>query len=98
MKRTNFDVSLVFNGLRITEVIIDQHYRVNHPDMSDDIILELIKKLHRLNLKPTAIKGEFSYYVVQPLYWNERPYRIIVMLEQRCQYIGVINAFRIKEN
>jgi hypothetical protein len=45
-------VSLVFNGLRIDEVIIDQHYKLKHPEVSDRVILKLIIQLHNLVLKP----------------------------------------------
>ena len=97
LKRTNYIMSLVFNGLKIDEVIIDPHYKINHPEMNDDLILELVKKLSRLKLKPTSIRDDFYYFVEDPLYLDEKPYRLIITLEQGCHYIGVVNAFRVKE-
>lgn len=90
-------MSLVFNGLRIDEVIIDQHYKANHPEMNDYIIMSLIKELDGCSRKPERIDIKYSYFVEEPILLHLKPYRLIMVLEKGKQYLGVINAFRVKE-
>jgi hypothetical protein len=90
-------VSLVFNGLRIDEVIIDQHYKLKHPEVSDRVILKLIIQLHNLVLKPSELKNEFLYYMEEPIFLDDKPYRLVFVMEKNKNYLGVINAFRIQE-
>lgn len=97
MKRTIYHVSMVFNGRKISEVVIDQHYRIKHPDINDDLILKLVLMLHNLNLESSKDNGDFSYFVHEPIYWMNKPYRLIVLLEVNANYLGVINAFRVRE-
>ena len=97
MKRTSYHVSMVFNGLEISEIVIDQHYRLNHQEMTDDLILKLVSILQFLNLEASKTCGNFSYYVHEPIYWMRKPYRLIVVLENGCNYLGVVNAFRVQE-
>ncbi len=97
LKRTSYHVSIIFNYFDITEVIIDQHYKINHPDMNDDLILKLVKGLDGLAIMPVKTKGSFNYYVLEPFFLFKKPYRLIILLEENTFYIGVVNAFRIKE-
>lgn len=52
--RTTYKVSMVFNECKIEEVIIDQHYKINHSEMTDYVILGLVKALNGLTLNPTS--------------------------------------------
>lgn len=88
---------MIFNKRKINEVIIDQHYKINHPEVSDQIILKLVKKLDGKNREHEANSSGYLYYVEEPIYLNEKPYRLIFMLENKKNYLGVINAFRVKE-
>lgn len=44
--RNEYEKSVRFNGLDLSEVIIDQHYKENHSEMSDELILGLVDQLH----------------------------------------------------
>lgn len=41
--------------------------------------------------------AQFTYFVAEPIFHNSRPYRLIFLVEKGSSYIGVINAFRVKE-
>lgn len=95
--RVKYDLSLRFRDIDIKEVIIDQYYNIKHFDVSDWIILELVKTLHNKTYEIKAETEIFTYFVAEPLYYNQKPYRLIFLLERDCNYIGVINAFRTQE-
>ena len=95
--RIRYDLSLRFRGIDIKEVIIDQHYSEKHFDVSDWIILELVKTLHNKSVEIKTKNEKFIYFVAEPLIHNLKPYRLIFLLEKGNTYIGVINAFRIQE-
>jgi hypothetical protein len=95
--RTTYCVSTVLNNKLFTEIIIDQHYKFKHPDINDELILKLVKLLNGLKLTPTVNNKKFAYFVLDPHYLNKKPYRLIITLEEGFDYIGVINAFRVKE-
>lgn len=97
MKRVSYHVFMLFNDHKINEVIIDQHYKLKHPEMSDDLILKLVSKLNGLNLEVNEVNDPFSYFVEEPVMLENKPYRLIVMLEKNQNYLGVINAFRVRE-
>jgi hypothetical protein len=88
---------MLFNGHKINEVIIDQHYKLKHPEMSDDLILKLVNELNRESRLHTHANGNFLYYVEDPIFYNGKPYRLIFLMESGYNYIGVVNAFRVKE-
>ena len=95
--RIKYDLSLRFADVDINEVIIDQYYSYKHYDVSDWIILELIKNLHNRKSSNKTENERFEYYVEEPVFHNDKPYRLILVMEKGFNYIGVINAFRVKE-
>lgn len=95
--RVSYDLSLRYRNVDINEVIIDQYYSDKHFDVNDWIILELVKTLHNKTYEVKAENNNFTYFVAEPLFYNSKPYRLIFLLEKGCNFIGVINAFRIQE-
>lgn len=95
--RIKYDLSLRYRDVEIAEVIIDQYYTEKHFDVSDWIILELVKTLHNKTYEVKAENGSYTYFAAEPLFHNHKPYRLIFLLEEGCYYIGVINAFRVQE-
>ncbi|MBC7540379.1 MAG: hypothetical protein H7281_16265 [Bacteriovorax sp.] len=96
MKRARYTISLKIENKVIDEVIIDQHYRVKHPELSDWIILELVRNLNFKELDLDITQDKFQYFTVEPIFYRERPYRLILVLEKESSYIGVVNAFRVQ--
>lgn len=95
--RIRYDTSIRFRDIDINEVIIDQHYNQKDFDVSDWIILELIKELDGEHPYIETVTEQFSYFVAEPVFHLSKPYRLIFLIEKGSSYIGVINAFRVKE-
>ncbi len=95
MKRREYDVCLVFNGIEITKVIIDSHYELKHADsINDEIILALVKQLDGLKFPPENVKQPYSYFSLDKLELNGRFYKLVWLLEDHQIYIGIVNAYR----
>lgn len=55
-----------------------------------DIFVKLVKVVLWLDLNT-----EFSYFTVEPVLREEKPYRLILLLCFSDDYLGVINAYRV---
>ncbi len=98
MERPEYTLKITINGRILSRVVIDQHYRLKHVDsMNDEIILELIKTLDGKKFAPEKVHGEHEYFAVEPIYRLKKPYRVILVLCVSDDYLGVVNAFRVKE-
>lgn len=95
--RARYDISIRFRDIDFNEVVIDQHYSQKHFDVSDWIIIELIKELDEEHPYIESVNEPYTYFVVEPIFHNKKPYRLIFLIEKGARYIGVINAFRVKE-
>jgi hypothetical protein len=95
-ERNEYALRLVINGFRLNRVVIDQHYRVKHSESVNDVlILELLKDLDGGVFPIEAMRGDFQYFTVEPVFRENRPYRLILLLCIGESYLGVVNAFRV---
>jgi hypothetical protein len=97
VNRARYETKLKLLGVEINEVIIDPHYKINHLYMEDWIILELVKRITKEKLIQQSENENYQYYVFEPIVYNQKPYRLVVVLETGCNYLGIINTFRVKE-
>ena len=95
-ERPEYKLQLVVNRQDVNRVIIDQHYKIKHPDVTDEIILELVKELDGGSFPVEEIDGEFRYFRVEPVYHDDKPYRLVLLICITDDFLGVINAFRVK--
>ena len=93
--RREYPHALTFNRRRFNRVLIDRHYEDNHPDMSDQTILELIKAQDGTEQEPAAERNGFLYFKIEDR-WQGKRYRLILTYGED-DFLGVINAFRVKE-
>ncbi|MBA2405330.1 MAG: hypothetical protein H0V66_11210 [Bdellovibrionales bacterium] len=96
MRRFEYEFDLRFNDRIISKIVIDQHYKKSHPEMSDELILELVKSLNSDKADFESEKGDFEYFKKDPLLYNDRTYRLVFLIHKWENYLGVINAFRVK--
>lgn len=80
------------NGRNINKVVVDQHVR-KHPDITDDMILDLVRTLDGGEFRPDAVSPPFEYYVILE-YLVDKQYRMVWLLEENQIYIGVITVYR----
>lgn len=96
-ERTSYPMDLVVNGRQIDEVVIDPHYREKHPDITDALILDLVKGLDGREFQVQERDGEWEFFMLDRI---EHPlgsgklYRLVWCLHDSCLFLGVINCFR----
>jgi hypothetical protein len=95
-ERRKYPLTIHFNARRFERVEIDPHYEENHPDMTDQIILELVKLLDGRASERIEEDSQGFFYCARELYWHGKPYRIVLTYTDE-NFLGVVNAFRVKE-
>lgn len=63
--------------------------------MADNLILETIKTLDGHYFFPITEDAKYQYFKVEPVLYNEKPYRLIFLLYIHEATLGVINCFRV---
>lgn len=89
-----YEIPVIFNEEHFNEVWIDPHYEEKHGDsMNDELILNL---LARVSGKPWASQMEsrgFRFFEVD-LDFNNKLYRLIIVIPPNGSYLGIRNAYR----
>jgi len=87
----------MFNYQRFTELVIDPHFEEKHSSsISDELIIELVKKLDGKFIFPEKVSAPFSYFVEDKVEHSGKLYKLIWLTEDKQIYIGVVNAYRRK--
>jgi len=95
-RRTEYELLIEINGRKLTCIVIDQHYSIKHAEsINDELILDLVKSIHGEVFDIDSEKGQFQYFVAEPVMNQTRPYRLIMLMCICDDYLGVINAFRV---
>ena len=84
--------TITINGRRISKVIVDPHVN-KHKDITDDVILDLVRELDGAEQRPDETKTLFEYYVSRIQIYDKQ-YRLVWLLEDNQLYIGIVTAFR----
>ena len=50
-----------------------------------------------LEFEPEDSQESYEYFVIEPVFYKKKPCRLIVTTHKEDDFIGVINAFRVKE-
>ncbi|MGK5086190.1 hypothetical protein WDW86_01420 [Bdellovibrionota bacterium FG-2] len=93
--RRSHPLTVLFNDRRFLRVEIDPHYETKHPEMTDQIVLELIKQLDGKTSPAVDEDNGFKFFVEHPSFQGKL-YRIILTYSEE-EFLGVVNAFRVKE-
>lgn len=95
MKRSEYEISITVNGLKIERVIIDPHYKERHSSViNDELILKLVKTLDGEYYDFVDEKLPFRYFVKDDVELDDKFYRLVWLIEEGELYIGIVNAFR----
>lgn len=93
--RPEYALRLSINEREISRVLIDQHYRDKRSDLNDQKILEMVKTLDGQNFPIETVRGGYEFFRVEPVYFGEKPYRLVLVLYLSDDFLGVVNAFRV---
>lgn len=94
--KTEYELNILINEKKVTRVIIDQHYKIKHNELNDDDILNLVKKIDGKTFLIEDEKDGYEYFSVEPIFLEDRPYRLILLLYVFDDFLGVVNAFRVQ--
>ncbi len=94
--RKQYYLNVTINGNILSRVIIDQHYKEKHTEVTDEIILGLIREINGGNYDIESEANGFQYFTVEPVLYDEKPYRLILLLCIHDDFLGVVNAFRVQ--
>jgi hypothetical protein len=100
MERTVYRKNLIFNNRPFSRVVISQHYKVKHGDLDDRRILELVQTVAGQVFDVDCVRLEdgivYEFVVVEQVVWQKRFYRLIFVVPDTEDYLGVVNAFRVR--
>lgn len=92
-------INIIFNGIRFNKLVISDHFEAKHDDHIDDLDIKGLVELLDEDFRPLGELDEGFYYIaLEGLLIEARPYRLVLCLPEDYEYIGVINAFRVKES
>ena len=84
---------LVINNRVIQRLIIDPHVDRHADHIDDDLIKQIVRRLHGGAYRPVKQEDGFSYFATK-VEISERWYKLIWLLEKDFLYIGVITVFK----
>ena len=92
--RRAYVLRLEVNSRQVNEVVIDPHYQTKHADISDALILELVKRLAGKEFQADERDGEWEFFMLDRIEHQSKQYRLVWCMRDECLFIGVINCFR----
>lgn len=95
-KETLLIRAISINGIRIDRIVIDEHIR-KHPDISHDVIIDLVRMLDGTENFPDDVDQDFEYFVSH-LILSDKSYKLVWLLESNQVYIGIITAHRTRRS
>lgn len=82
----------MINRRKVSAIVLDPHIK-KHPDITDEVVIELVRLLAGTESDPVTVDRDFEYFV-SFLSFNGKGYRLVWLLERGKVYIGVITAYR----
>ncbi len=82
------------NGRQINEIAIDPHYEEKHPDIHDELILNLVSVLNGNHYQAEERHEDWEFFSLDRIEYREKRYRLVWCMRDECNFIGVINCFR----
>lgn len=77
-------------------MVIDSHYEEKHREsISDEIILALVNSMNGGVYEAHRADEEgFQYFATEPHFYEGKPYRLVWLLPDEGNFLGVINCYR----
>lgn len=96
MSRSTYRESVTINDHRFSHILVDQHYREKHSELNDLLIVELVASLDGQSFDVEMHRPPYEYFSVEPVPHGLKHYRLVLLLCREENYIGVVNAFRVR--
>lgn len=89
-----YGVVIRLNDILFGEVWIDSHYEEKHSEsINDELILSLLRHLSGQVFTPNSQVNGYSYYVID-VYFQMKPYRLVLVIPDHHNYLGVRTVYR----
>lgn len=88
-------LNLEVNGYQFSKVDINHHYLEKHPDITDELILELLKLfVDKKTFQPDKLTTD--YFVLEKILHQNKKYKLVWQIENKTSLI-VVNCYRIRK-
>ena len=93
--RKTYPLSLEINGYQFSEVVISWHYKQKHSDITDELILELLKLfVDEKTFQPDKLTAD--YFVLEKILHLGKKYKLVWQIKHKTSLI-VVNCYRISK-
>lgn len=90
-----YALNIEVSGFHFLEVDISQHYQKKHADITDELILELLKLfVDKRTFQPDKLTDD--YFVLEKILHQGKKYKLVWQIESGKTFI-VVNCYRIKK-
>lgn len=94
-EKKTYALNLEVNGYHFSKVYISQHYKKKHSDITDKLILELLKLfVDKKTFQPDKLTTD--YFVLEKIFHQDKKYKLIWQIENKTSLI-VVNCYRIRK-
>lgn len=94
-EKKTYPLKLEVNGYHFPEVDISQHYQEKHPDITDELILELLKLfVDKRTFQPDKLTTD--YFVLEKILHHDKKYKLVWQIKNKNTFI-VVNCYRIRK-
>ena len=94
-KTWEYDCDLIFYGYRITKITITDHFQINHPELSTDLIAKLANKLNGKEVELTDYPGSRKVFRWRTTHRGQS-YRLIFWLkDNETNHLWIRNCYPI---
>jgi len=86
---------LEVNGYSFQKVDISQHYQKKHSDITNELILELLRLfVDKKDFQPDKLTTD--YFVLEKILHHGRKYKLVWQIKDKNTFI-VVNCYRIRK-
>ena len=94
-EKKTYSLALEVNGYSFQKVDISQHYQKKHSDITDELILELLKLfVDKRDFQPDKLTTD--YFVLEKILHLGKKYKLVWQIENQKIFI-VVNCYRIRK-
>ena len=94
-KEEIYFLNIEVNGYSFSKVDIDQHYQEKHSDITDQLILELLKLfVDKRTFQPDKLTTD--YFVLEKIFHHGKKYKLIWQINNQTSLL-VVNCYRIRK-
>lgn len=88
---------IIVNDIEFWEIVINPECQIKHPDITDELILELAKQLDGKKFWGKRGKDNWEYFEFEPLFHKHKAYRLVWCWDENYSFLGIQNCFRRKK-